>query len=175
GASQHFKTKDMWVYVDASTDKSWQGFCDAFNIGDEGRREFATEAEREKDPDKVGKMMANVISGLRAIEVLEKLVKVGVPCAQVNTFKDVLDDPHLLATKSLVLLPTDPEVTGRWYRRDSVAVMMPIRSSFYNPGIEGWGGKAMPKQGENTVEVLRGLGYSEEQITELRKSKIAYP
>ncbi len=175
GASQHFKTRDKWIYVDASADATWQGFCDAFDVADDVRKEFAADVAREKNPEKIGAIMADVLSGVKAREAIEKLVKTGVPCAQVNTFKEVMEDPHLLATKSLVPLQTDPEVTGKWYRRTSVGVMLPLRASFYNPSVEGWGGKAMPRRGEHTDEVLHGLGYSEAQIADLHKNKIVYP
>jgi crotonobetainyl-CoA:carnitine CoA-transferase CaiB-like acyl-CoA transferase len=41
--------------------------------------------------------------------------------------------------------------------------------------IFGPPGKAMPKLGEHTTEILYKLGYNEVQIASLRKNRITYP
>ncbi len=171
GADKFFETLNWWVYVGIKTDDEWERFCEAFNISTEDEAAFKTAAARNANPEKVEKIIAAIMSKTTSEEALKKLTEAEIPCAPVNTFQEVIADPHLNATKSLVVLTPHPKA-----RRSSVAAsMLPVRTSDYNPESKGWGGKPEPWNGQDTVEVLHELGYTEEQITDLRKRKIVYP
>ncbi len=165
-----------WVYIDAASDERWDKFCKAFGVSDENRNKYATKEAREHNPEEVEKIMADVIAKVNVSEFMKKLNDAGLSGygAPVSTDAEVLLDPHLNATKTFASLDTEPEVTRRWYRGTAVGVMLPLRSDYYNPSLKGWGGGPIRKVGEDTVDVLRELGYTEEQIEELRKSNAIY-
>jgi formyl-CoA transferase len=165
-----------WVYIDVSSNERWKQFCVVFNVTADDIVNFTTEETREKNVKRVEEIVGATIAKVSVDEFMKKLEESGLSGygAPVYTDADVLVDPHLLATKSLVALPTHPEVTRRWYRRTSVGIMLPLRASYYNPNLKDWGGKPIRRVGEDTVDVLRDLGYSEEKIQELLKDKAAY-
>ena len=85
-----------------------------------------------------------------------------------------MEDPHLKFRKSLVPLTSDTDVTKTKNKKAAACSMLPFRSSFYNPSVTD---KWMPAQklGEQSVEILCELGYTEEQIDDLRKRKVVWP
>jgi formyl-CoA transferase len=165
-----------WVYIDVSSDERWKRFCTTFEVTVPDSVNLTTEGSRAKNQDQVEEIMDAAIAKVSVDEFMAKLEEAGMSGygAPVYTDADVLIDPHLLATKSLVALPTHPEVTRRWYRRTSVGIMLPFRASYYNPNLKSWGGKPIRRVGEDTVDVLRDLGYTEAKIQELLKDKAIY-
>jgi formyl-CoA transferase len=165
-----------WVYIDMSADERWKKFCEVFDVPAEACIDLTTVEARDKNIQRVEEIMDAAISEVSVDEFMKKLEESGMSGygAPVYTDADVLIDPHLLATKSLVALPTHPEVTRRWYRRTSVGIMLPLRASYYNPNLKSWGGKPIRRVGEDTVDVLRELGYSEMKIQQLLEQKAAY-
>ena len=171
GAAKYFETLNAWVYIGVHTDDEWGKLCEALSFSSEDRQIFGTAAARDANPERVEKIIQGKISKMTTEDVLKKLTEAGVPCAPVNTMQEVISDPHLNANRSMVVLTPDAKA-----RRSSVATpMLPYRTSDYNPKAEGWGGRPEPWNGEDTVEVLRELGYTEDQITDLRNRKIVYP
>jgi crotonobetainyl-CoA:carnitine CoA-transferase CaiB-like acyl-CoA transferase len=159
-----------------SADERWKKFCEVFDVPAEACIDLTTVEARDKNIQRVEEIMDAAISEVSVDEFMKKLEESGMSGygAPVYTDADVLIDPHLLATKSLVALPTHPEVTRRWYRRTSVGIMLPLRASYYNPNLKSWGGKPIRRVGEDTVDVLRELGYSEMKIQQLLEQKAAY-
>lgn len=173
-----FKSKDGWVYADAPSDKYWSILCDALEISDEDKQRFpSTEAMRKekKDPQPVLNLIASAISKFTTAEAAKRIFEKKGVGAPVNTMKEIADDPQLKDTKSFVPLTPDQKVTLTPNRKAVPYIMLPTRTKEYNPNMMGWGGTPAPKLGEHTVEIIRGLGYTDEQITDLRKRKIIWP
>jgi formyl-CoA transferase len=93
-------------------------------------------------------------------EAVEILRKFGVPCAPVLSMKEIAYDPALRASGTIV--EVEEELRGKY-----LTVGSPIKFSDFKPHITG-----APLLGEQTGEVLKKLGYSDEQIAKLRKDKI---
>ncbi len=171
GAAKYFETINWWVYIGAQTDEEWQRLCEALGVSEEDKTKFAAKTARDADPSKVEKIIGGIVSKMTSKDVLKKLSYAGVPCAPVNTMVDIVEDPHMKATGSMVSLTANPRAA----RTSTSHPMLPMRTSYYNPGVKGWGGKPAPWEGEHTLEILSGLGYSEEAIAKLRKSRIVAP
>lgn len=100
------------------------------------------------------------LSDKTKFEAVESLRKFGVPCAPVLSMKDLANDPALRASGTVV------EVEQK-KRGTYLTVGSPIKFSDFTPVITG-----APLLGENNDEILTGLGYSAEDIANLRESKV---
>ena len=87
--------------------------------------------------------------------------KAGVPCGPINTIDKVFADPQV---KHLgIATPVDHPKYGK-----QTVVGQPIHLSRY-PQPEKL--KHTPEPGENTVEILKDLGYDDAKIAALREKR----
>jgi len=93
-------------------------------------------------------------------EAIDKLRPYGIPCAPVLSMKEIAYDPALRASASIV------EVRHK-QRGSYLTVGCPIKFSDFTPEITG-----SPLLGEHTDEVLASLGYSSDQIAEMRLANV---
>lgn len=89
-------------------------------------------------------------------ELETALMEVGVPCACVNNFKEVFDDPHMIA-RGIVKDIEHPRLGPMRTVRN------PILLDHDGPSIERYA----PMLGEHSEEILGQLGYSADAIKEL--------
>jgi formyl-CoA transferase len=92
-------------------------------------------------------------------EAVDILRKFDIPCAPVLTMKELANDPSLRASGTIAEVPHKERGTY-------LTVGSPIKFSDLKVEITG-----SPLLGENTDEVLAGLGYSKDQIAALHASK----
>jgi formyl-CoA transferase len=93
-------------------------------------------------------------------EAIDHFRKYQIPCAPVLSMKEIAYDPALRASATVV------EVQHK-ERGPYLTVGSPIKFSDFTPKITG-----SPLLGEHTDEVLRDLGYRDEQITKMHDSKV---
>jgi len=154
-----FAVNDGYVALITPNDFIWARFCKAL-----GREEWISDPLLETgrlraantdawEPD-VEKWM----SERSADEVVVALDKFGVPAGKVQTGEDIAKCEHLKARKALVEVD-DPDVGKLLLAR------APVRLSGMGEVRNG----SAPKLGQDTADVLgRLLGYSDQQITELK-------
>jgi crotonobetainyl-CoA:carnitine CoA-transferase CaiB-like acyl-CoA transferase len=103
--------------------------------------------------------------GAQAIKVEQRLTgdlrSKGIISALINTYQDVINDPQVLASNYVAKL--NHPVWG-----DRKVVVTPVKFSKTpgKPGVEA------PEFGEQTEEILPGLGYSWEDISRLQEEEI---
>ena len=169
----NYKTKDNeWVhgrYI-ANTDDRWKAFCDAFGVSKEEFAETMT-AEQRGGPtsDKVKSIISKYMSQYTLDEARKKIIENGIIAGAAVTMKDVLENDQL--KPKLIPLTVDSTVGMTPTPVSVMNMMLPIRSKDYNPqATEHW--TPAPKLGQNTMKVLSELGYTEDQINNLRKQNI---
>src|SRR5699024_10692127 len=113
--------------------------------------------------DKIFDVFATVedwLSDKTKYEAVDILRKFDIPCAPVLSMKEIAEDESLRKSGSIV--EVDQKARGKY-----LTVGSPIKFSDLSVEITG-----SPLLGEHTDEILAELGYTAEQIKEMREAKV---
>lgn len=117
---------------------------------------FASYASRKANEEPLLAIVEPAVRRREAAEIEAALLEVGIPCAKVNNFKEVFDDPHMIARE--VVQKVEHPRLGRMR-----AVRNPILLDHDGPEVV----RPAPTLGEHSEEILSMLGYSGDAIAEL--------
>jgi len=159
---QVFPTQDGYMVLSIGNDPTFERFCKNFgleNLLADAR--YATNAARVQNRALVTETLTAITKTMPTKEWIAKLEALKIGCGPINTLKDVFADPHVLARD---MLKEMPHASG-----ETVTVIAnPVKLSATPPDYRS----APPVLGEHSDPVLRGLGYSTEQIAALREKGI---
>src|SRR5438309_10138304 len=99
------RTRDGHVYLAIGNDQQWAALTALPRFGALARPEYAANAGRIADVDRLDRALADCFADLGTAEALESLRRAGVPVSRVSTLADVAADP--LVAERLVQV-TDP-------------------------------------------------------------------
>jgi crotonobetainyl-CoA:carnitine CoA-transferase CaiB-like acyl-CoA transferase len=153
------------IFLAAVSDAQWALFCDVLGFAD-----LKADARYGDNNARVS-MRSILLPELRrrlevfsAAELTAIFEKAGLPFAPIAKPEELFDDPHLNATGGLAdVRLTDGPKAGQTAR----AALFPFTMDGQRLGVR----HQPPKQGENTDELLQGLGLSTAEITHLRQCK----
>lgn len=170
GSDRHAKpmrwpieTADGLICILASSDKHWRGLTEAA-----GRPDLAEDPRYKDRPSRFARRQEIVDLTIEmaktkpTAEWIELLAEAGVPCMQINSLQEVVDDPHLADV-------------GFWREFDHpsegrIRMMAPPYTLSETPAEI----RTMPPRfGEHTSQVLAELGYSQEEIDAMLKAGAA--
>ncbi|TEB04440.1 Formyl-coenzyme A transferase [Pelotomaculum schinkii] len=154
---QAFKAKDKYFILAVGNDNIWKRFCKALdlNIVDDPR--YATNEMRVKHREELNQFLKDMFKEKNASEWLEKLQGERVPCGMINSIGEVVNHPQVVDRQMIVELP-HPKI-GK-VRVPGCPINFSLTPVSYN--------SAPPLLGQHTEEVLGTLGYSKNDIENLR-------
>ncbi|MEM7662136.1 MAG: CaiB/BaiF CoA-transferase family protein [Pseudomonadota bacterium] len=151
------------VFVGVVSDTQWTAFCDAFDLQD-----WAEDTTLTSNNDRVARR-DNIIPRLRALflhytkwELMEKLDRTGLPFAPIARPEDLKDDPHLIESGGLLdmSIPDGGNVS---------LPALPISIDGDRPELR----LNPPQPGEHTIDVLKTIGLSDEDIEKALDNGVA--
>jgi crotonobetainyl-CoA:carnitine CoA-transferase CaiB-like acyl-CoA transferase len=155
---QLFETADhRYLAIGTPNDQLFGRLMQVLGLGVHvGDPRFSTYAKRKANEDALLPLVEPAVRARDCAELEQALREAGVPCARVNNFKEVFDDPQIVARG--VVQEIDHPRLGR---------MRTTR----NPVLFDHGGPAIdrhaPMLGEHSEEVLAELGYAPAAIRDL--------
>ncbi len=159
---QALKTRDGYINVGANNQRLWARLCNAIGREEliEDKR-FVTNDDRMENREELAEELEKSLAEKSTDEWMEILLEAGFPAGPIYNYKEVFEDPHTLAREMMVEMehPVEGRVKG---------LGIPVKLSETPGKIR----RAAPLLGEHTEETLMRLGYSKEEIADLRERKV---
>ena len=157
-----FKTSDGSINLAVAGETIWKRFVEAVDKGEWLEMdEFKNAKEPLKNIDYLNKLIEEVTINKTSDEWVEKLEKVGVPCGPINSIDKVFDDPqvkHLGIAQSIDTIPFgQTQLVGQPFNLSRSPSIMKQRP---------------PEKGEHNEDVFLDLGYSSEELDELKSKNV---
>jgi crotonobetainyl-CoA:carnitine CoA-transferase CaiB-like acyl-CoA transferase len=153
------------IFLAAVSDAQWATFCEVLNFADlKADPRYADNNARVSSRDVMMPELRSRLQGYTAAELTAIFEKAGLPFAPIVKPEELFDDPHLNATGGLAdVRLTDGPKAGQTAR----AALFPFTMDGQRLGVR----RNPPQQGENTDELLLGLGLKPAEIERLRVLK----
>ena len=163
GPSDIFKTTDGAVMVQVVGQPLFERWAKL--MGEESWLQdprFATDMDRGENGELLSARMQMWCKDMSTKEVLDALDEARIPCGPVLSAKQVLQDPHIKAMDFL----QDMNFPG--LKKPIPINTTPVKLS-QTPGTIR---QRTAKLGEHTDEILDSLGYTADQISEMRNARV---
>ena len=163
GPSDTFKTKDGWILVQTVGGPLFERWVNLMGEKDwlEDKR-FKDDLSRGENGHLISERMSEWYAERTSKEAIMELEGSRIPVGEVLKASETLKEEHILKKGSFVKLnyPTmDKEYS----------VVGPAVELSENPGVIK---SRSPQLGEHNEEILSGLGYSQDEITQLKSERI---
>ncbi|HEY3596984.1 MAG TPA: CaiB/BaiF CoA-transferase family protein [Paraburkholderia sp.] len=147
------------VMMGLQNEREWRLFCDEVLAQPELATDerFLSNSKRSAARDALREIIVRAFANLTAAQVMERLDKVGIANAQMNSMHDVWTHPQLQARERWGVVKTPAG--------DIPALLPPGLGNNFAPRMD-----AVPALGEHTEAILRELGYNAAQIDALQSA-----
>jgi crotonobetainyl-CoA:carnitine CoA-transferase CaiB-like acyl-CoA transferase len=156
-----FETRDhRYITVGAVEDHFWLSLCDVLEIAEWGHTErMRTSAQRRELDLEIQKRLQTAFRKRTCEEWILKLRAVGVPCAAVNDPGEAANDPHAQAREII-----------EWQDHPVLRRVPQIRFPAIMSATPAVMRSRAPLLSEHTDEILKEVGYNDDQVAMLHRS-----
>jgi len=158
-----FRAKDRYFILAVGNDAIWKRFCKAMqleNLVDDPR--YVTNEMRVKNREELEAFLQEIFARNEANYWINLLKEHKVPCGPINNISDVVTHPQVLY-RDMVVEMEHPNA-GK--------IKMVGNPIHFGEDISVQYRLSPPFLGQHTNEVLKSLGYSDEEIEELREKRV---
>jgi formyl-CoA transferase len=155
-----FPTADGFINLAVGNDALWAKFCQTVDLDAYAADpRFRTNADRVQNRADLIPLIEDRFRGRSTAELLKTLDEAGIPCGVIATLDQVFDSPQVehLGLRQRIQHPRAGEIS---------LTAPPYRMDLTPPGIR----RPPPMLGQHNDEVLSGLGYSQQEISQLRET-----
>jgi formyl-CoA transferase len=159
---QAVRSADGWFTIGAASTRNWRSFCEALGLRrllDDAR--YADTNSRHRNREALIAEIEEVTVTRPTEHWIGLLEEAGVPCAPIQDYGQVFNDPHLAARDFFWEGPHPTLGSAR-------QIGSPMRLSD-TPVVRD---RAGPLFGEDSEAVVRSLGYSAEEVASLTERQV---
>jgi crotonobetainyl-CoA:carnitine CoA-transferase CaiB-like acyl-CoA transferase len=160
---QPFHAADGWFILAAGTEKHWERVLGVLEVTETVGKDprFATNRDRVAHRAALEEVLEEHFRRQPVAHWITAFEAAGIPCGPILTPPEALEHPHLAARDMIVSMehPTAGPVR---------ALGNPVKLNRTPPRVR----RAAPTLGEDTVSILRGLGYSDVQIRQMADDSV---
>jgi crotonobetainyl-CoA:carnitine CoA-transferase CaiB-like acyl-CoA transferase len=156
--NEAFPTSDGWVCITSANDEMWRRCATGLGmpeLGDDSR--FNVLKARYANRNELVRLISEATKKLTTQECISAMEIANVPCVPVNTISDIANDPILEETDATVEMEVEGDRTVKLVQTPLWLSETPVTARL-----------SPPRLGEHTDELLKEIGYSEEQISALK-------
>ncbi len=152
---QAYRAADDWIVVAIGNDALWQQFCAAINRNDLASDErFSTNQKRTHHLEELNAVLEPLFLKRSVGDWSSLFSENGIPHSRINKIEQVLQNRQVLARNMIVTV--EDRLAGTVSVAGNPIKMSSMEDSTTRPPI--------PELGEHTSDVLRALGYDDDQI-----------
>ena len=150
------------IFIGITSNGHWERFCREFGLDDLlGDPRLDDNAKRVAARGWLPARIAEEIARYGSPELSERLERARIPFAPLRRPDQLVDDPHLNASRQFVATPLPGGRTAKLPK-------MPVRSTAFEFGLR----RPAPGLGADTREVLQELGLSKDEIDALVSRRV---
>jgi crotonobetainyl-CoA:carnitine CoA-transferase CaiB-like acyl-CoA transferase len=157
-----FKVKDGWTIVAAGNDRLFKNLCQALDMMEliEDPK-FENNSNRIENRGQLHQLIEGKTSQYETDQLIEILKRENVPCSAINTLDKVYEDEQVNELQ-LIKAVDDFRVS------DFKIVDLPFKVNEERGSVR----LLPPALGEHTNDILKNLGYKENEVLELKSKRI---
>jgi formyl-CoA transferase len=157
-----FPTLDGVINIAAHTRRLWDRFCHAINRPEwKTDPKWATDAGRSEHRSEINEAISEITKRKASAYWIDLFESAGIPCGPVTSIDKVFDDPQVKHLKMAAPI-THPRLG------ELNLISSPINMA--GVGRRIW--RSTPDIGEHSTEILSSVGYTADEIYELRSDGV---